>query len=149
MNIITLKRLTILACCISYALLFFYAAASKTIEYSEFRLQIGQSPIISAYATLISYAIPIIEILIGCLLLIERFRLLALFAGYSLMSLFTAYIYLILNYSPYVPCSCGGILESMDWQQHLIFNIAFLLFAIVAILLSSDHQILATYENQH
>lgn len=148
MTLIKLKLIVIQCCCVCYALLFFYAATSKIIEYSEFRLQIGQSPIISAYATLISYAVPTIEIIIGCLLLIERSRLFALFSGYSLMCLFTAYIYIILNYSPYVPCSCGGILEDMGWKQHLYFNIAFLVFATVAIVFYSNPKIMAINENK-
>src|SRR5690606_23761035 len=47
------------------------------------------------------------------------------------MTAFTVYIYLILNYSPFVPCSCGGILEKMGWTEHLWFNIIITLLAIV------------------
>lgn len=46
--------------------------------------------------------------------------------------MFTAYIIVILNYSSFVPCSCGGILEEMGWKEHLIFNIAFTILAAIA-----------------
>jgi hypothetical protein len=35
---------------------------------------------------------------------------------------FTTYIILILNFSSFIPCSCGGILEKLGWTEHLIFN---------------------------
>src|SRR5690606_10893575 len=49
------------------------------------------------------------------------------------MVAFTVYIYLILNYSDFVPCSCGGILEKLGWTEHLIFNAAAVLLSIVGI----------------
>ena len=52
------------------------------------------------------------------------------------MVMFTAYIYLILNYSDFIPCSCGGVLEDLSWTQHLIFNIVFIFLAGVAIFFS-------------
>lgn len=36
-----------------------------------------------------------------------------------------------------MPCSCGGILEKMNWNQHLLFNICFCVLAVPAILLQS------------
>lgn len=51
--------------------------------------------------------------------------------------MFTAYIVIILHFSYFVPCSCGGILEKLGWTEHLIFNVVFVLLAIVAILLQA------------
>ncbi len=45
---------------------------------------------------------------------------------------------MILNYSEFIPCSCGGILEKMDWKTHLIFNIATVIVAAFTIVLSPD-----------
>ena len=50
------------------------------------------------------------------------------------MSMFTAYIYILLNYSSFVPCSCGGILESLTWKEHMLFNIGFMAAAVIGIL---------------
>ncbi|MEJ0031509.1 MAG: MauE/DoxX family redox-associated membrane protein [Bacteroidota bacterium] len=41
------------------------------------------------------------------------------------MVMFTAYIVVITRFSEYTPCSCGGVLEKMSWDQHLVFNIGF------------------------
>jgi uncharacterized membrane protein YphA (DoxX/SURF4 family) len=120
--------------CYLYILLFTYAAVSKLLDFENFRVQLGQSPLLSAFAAVISRLVPMIELLIVVLLLSPRFRLTALFASFSLMLMFTAYIYIILNYSSFIPCSCGGILEKMGWNEHLLFNIIFIILAIIGIL---------------
>ncbi len=61
----------------------------------------------------------------------------ALYSALALMSLFTAYIIAILNFSDTIPCSCGGVLEKMSWNEHLVFNIIFMLMAIIAIVLQT------------
>src|SRR5690606_36105991 len=64
--------------------------------------------------------------------------------SYVLMLFFSTYIYIILNYSPYVPCSCGGVLEKMGWSEHLIFNITFCALALIALyLLNSIKRLLS------
>jgi uncharacterized membrane protein YphA (DoxX/SURF4 family) len=116
-----------------FAVLFVYAAVSKLLAYDEFQAQIGQSPLLTNHVWWISWFIPFIEILVALMLFIPRLQLVALYASFSLMFMFTAYISFILTFSPFVPCSCGGILSSMGWTSHLIFNIAFTLLAIIGI----------------
>jgi uncharacterized membrane protein YphA (DoxX/SURF4 family) len=120
--------------CLLYILLFVYAAVSKLLDFENFQVQLGQSPLLSAFAGWASWGIPITEILIAIALLFPRYRLVGLFAAFSLMVLFTTYIIIILNFSPFVPCSCGGILEKMSWTQHLVFNIVFVFLALISIL---------------
>lgn len=119
-----------------YVLLFIYAAVSKILDFENFRVQLGQSPLLSAYAGYVSVLVPTIELVICCFLLIPKTRILGLFSAYALMVMFTAYIYIILNFSSFVPCSCGGILEDMSWNQHMLFNLAFILLSVIAVLLS-------------
>lgn len=121
-------------CCL-YALLFIYAATSKLLDYDTFRVQLGQSPLLNAFADWVSIGVPGIEIVIAIALMLPKYRLTGLYASYLLMSMFTMYIYIILNYSAFVPCSCGGILQKMTWNEHLLFNSVFMLLAIIAILI--------------
>jgi len=121
--------------CLLYVLLFVYAAVSKISEFQNFRAQLGQSPLLSAYTGIISIAVPLIEIITAFLLVIPKVREFGMLAAVSLMILFTAYIVIILNLSSYVPCSCGGILDNMGWTEHLVFNIAFLLLGFWALIL--------------
>ena len=118
-----------------YALLFIYAATSKLLDFNTFKIQLGQSPLLSAFADWVLISIPAFEICIAIILLIPKFRLLGLYASYLLMSMFTTYIHIILNYSSFVPCSCGGILQKMTWNQHLIFNMVFIILALIAIII--------------
>lgn len=118
-----------------YILLFVYAAVSKMLDFENFRVQLGQSPLLNAYAGIIAWMIPFLEILIALLLVFKASRRIGLLASLGLMVMFTAYIFLILNFSSYVPCSCGGILENMGWNEHLYFNIAFSFLAIGGLLI--------------
>jgi hypothetical protein len=125
-----------------YVVMLTYAATSKLLDFENFRIQLGQSPLVSAFVGWIPITLPASEFIIAILLLIPKFRFIGLFAAYSLMTMFTAYIYIILNYSSFVPCSCGGILEKMTWNQHLVFNIFFIFLAVFAILLKTKHTLL-------
>lgn len=127
--------------CAIYVVLFTYAATSKLLDFENFRIQLGQSPLVSAYASWIPIALPAFEFIIVILLLLPKFRLIGLFVAYTLMAMFTAYIYILLNFSAFVPCSCGGILENMTWNQHLIFNICFIILAGIAILLIPNNNL--------
>jgi len=121
-----------------FILLFVYAATSKLMDYSKFRSQLGQSPMLSDFAGWVVWAIPLTEILISFILVSTRFRTLGLYASFSLMTLFTGYIIAITRFSTYVPCSCGGVLQHLSWSQHLVFNIFFMLLALIAILLGAN-----------
>ncbi|TRW23621.1 hypothetical protein FMM05_13245 [Flavobacterium zepuense] len=128
------KKVIIELVCLSYILLFVYAATSKLIDYENFTVQLGQSPMLSALAEWIAPIILVSEFLLSILLLFPKYRLFALYAAFSLMVMFTTYISIILHYASYVPCSCGGILEKMGWSEHLYFNIFFILLAITGVL---------------
>lgn len=121
-----------------FVLLFIYASVSKLLDFENFQVQLAQSPLISAYAEPISYAVIISELIIVAFLLVPTLRAIGLYLSFGIMVSFTLYIYLILNYSDFVPCSCGGILEKMSWNQHLIFNIVCVFLSAAAIFLQQS-----------
>lgn len=129
------KKYVVEVICLLYMLLFTYAAVSKVLDYHDFSIKLGQSPLFSAFAGWVAISVPMIELLIVLILCFPRWRLIGLFASFFLMVAFTAYIVIILNFSSYIPCSCGGILENMNWNEHLIFNIVFVVLAVIAMLL--------------
>lgn len=130
------KIIQLIPILVSYAfiLLFVYAAVSKIVDFQNFQSQLGQSPLLSAYAETISYSVLGFEILIAIFVAIQRTRFIALYAAFSLMVMFSAYIAIMLAYSSNLPCSCGGILDKMGWEEHLIFNVLFSLIAALAVL---------------
>lgn len=118
-----------------FMVLFIYAATAKLLDFTLFKAQLGKSPLITNYAALFAWTVPAVELFIAALFFVPRFWLIALYASFSLMFAFTAYIAFILTFSPYVPCSCGGILNNMGWTAHLIFNIVFTALAVWGIVL--------------
>lgn len=121
---------------ISYAfiLLMMYTATSKIIDFENFKIQISQSMVISPFTNELVWFIPLVEVMIAVGLMVNKWRTLAFHAAFVLMVIFSTYIYIILNFIPDIPCSCGGVLEKMSWEEHLIFNLAFVILALIAVL---------------
>lgn len=132
-----------------HIILFTYAAVSKILDFQNFQIQIGQSPLLSAFTAWVSYGVPILEIGLVLLLLIPNHRWIGLYGSFLLMVMFSAYIFIILHYSSFVPCSCGGILEKMTWNEHLIFNIVFVILAGIAIVLQSGNRFVYGFLSIH
>jgi len=123
-----------------FILLFIYAATSKLLDFQKFRVQLGQSPFLTTHAGLIAWSIPLIEILIAIIFFIPRLRLYALYTSLGLMVMFTTYIVMITRFSDYTPCSCGGVLEKLSWNEHLLFNAVFIVAAVWAIYLHKTYR---------
>jgi hypothetical protein len=138
----TIKTNFIYIVALLFIVLFTYAAVSKILDFENFQVQLGQSPLLSAFAISISYLVPSVELILVFMLTKPRFRLIGLYGSFVLMTMFTSYIYIILNYSSFIPCSCGGILEKMSWNEHLLFNIAFVILSTLAIILYSATKII-------
>ncbi|MFN3753725.1 MauE/DoxX family redox-associated membrane protein [Flavobacterium sp.] len=131
----TFKTNFIYAVALLHIILFTYAAVSKLTDFQNFQVQLGQSPLLTIFANILAYFIPALEIVISIILMVPKYRITAIYASCFLMFLFTIYIVMILNFTSYIPCSCGGVLEKLGWTEHLIFNSAFVLLSLIAILL--------------
>ena len=118
-----------------YILLFVYASFSKLLDFENFQVQLAQSPLLSAYAGAIAPLVIFTELFLALLLCLKKTWLIGLYGSLFLMVAFTVYIYLILNYSDFIPCSCGGIIEKLGWTEHLVFNIVFAVLALLAVLI--------------
>lgn len=116
-------------------ILFTYAALSKLMEYDKFTVQLAQSPLLTSFAGTVAWAIPALEIVLALLVSVPRWRLLGLYGAYTLMVIFTAYIIAITQFSDFVPCSCGGVLQKLGWTEHLVFNLFFVALCGIAIVL--------------
>ncbi|MDF0718197.1 hypothetical protein PY092_18690 [Muricauda sp. 334s03] len=124
--------------------LFIYAATSKLWDFGQFKVQLGQSPVLTAYADGLAWMVPGVEYLLALLLLFNGTRLAAFYSSLALMVMFTTYILLVLNFSDYIPCSCGGVLEDLGWTEHIVFNLFFVALAIIGIILLEAHPTLKT-----
>ncbi|WP_288462529.1 MauE/DoxX family redox-associated membrane protein [uncultured Chryseobacterium sp.] len=116
-----------------FILLFCYAAISKILDFEKFREQISASPLLNGFSQFLPYTIIIAEFLIAGLLCYRKTRTIGLIGSFILMLIFTGYIALLLSTSKNLPCSCGGILEKMSWNQHLYFNVGCVVLTIIAL----------------
>ena len=116
-------------------LLFVYAAASKLFDYTLFKMQLRNSPLIASYAGTIAWLLPIAEVIIVVTLTVMHTRLFGLYASLFLLLLFTFYIAGMLLSGVNLPCSCGGIIRELSWGQHLLFNLFFIALSIAGIVL--------------
>jgi hypothetical protein len=121
-----------------FILLFVYASVSKLLEFQDFQTQLGQSPLLGAFAVPISFGIIGVELGLAVMLCLEKYRRMGLYGSFVLMVMFTAYIIIILNFTSFTPCSCGGVLESMGWTEHLIFNVFFIVLSAIGIYLIEE-----------
>lgn len=136
MNLKNIKAIMLDVIIFLLAILFIYASVSKLIVIEEFRGQLTQSPLVpQSFVLLLSYAIPMAELVLVVLLYIEKTKLLALYLSFSVMIGFTMYLALLLSIDETLPCSCGGILGTLGFVPHLYFNTFFVLLSFVGILI--------------
>lgn len=120
-------------------LLWSYAAISKFLDFRNTKADMLNQVFPQYIAETLAWAVPIIEILVTALLIFSKTRLVGLYSSFTLLLGFTTYITLIIaNTFGRIPCSCGGILEKMSWNQHLLFNLLFIAVTILSIIL--DHK---------
>jgi hypothetical protein len=136
-NTVAIKKVVLELINYFFILLFVYAATSKLLDYNTFHTQLGQSPLLAAYADGVVWLVPSIEIIVALLLAFKNTRLYGLVGFYGLMVMFTVYIIIILYFTPFVPCSCGGVLEQLGWTEHLLFNGGVVILSAVLILINA------------
>ena len=117
-------------------LMFTYAAFSKLLAFSSFRIQMLIQPVPKWSVVPLIYLIPVAEITTVLLLLFKSSKRYGLFSAAGLMVAFTLYVGLAMTgvYGS-IPCSCGGVIGHLSWQQHFIFNLLFLSISIYGIVL--------------
>lgn len=119
-----------------FAFLFIYTGSDKLQHINKFIDVIQKIPGLYDFASMIGWGIPMIELLLGISLLFFKGSLLRgiLMASWLLMWIFTIYLALILLFKLEGDfCSCGGVIGSMGWSEHLIFNIFCLSIGLVAL----------------
>lgn len=122
--------------------LFVYTAINKLKNHSEFIYTLRQSPLLAKFAAPVSWLIPLVELLISISLLFpERRKSGFLFYG-ILMSAFTLYVGFMFLFTPNLPCTCGGIITQLNWNEHLLVNISFTAIAFIGFKISKPSKFL-------
>lgn len=136
-TLIFFSRRTILTVvCALLIFLFLYTGVSKYLNFITFAEDMKNQPFPQWMTFLLIWVLPAIEIMLGLGLMFNKSRLISLYGSFILMLLFTVYVALILlNVFDKIPCSCGGVLQSLGWNEHLIFNFCFLAISCIGCLL--------------
>lgn len=109
--------------------LFMYAAGSKLSEFNLFRAQLSIYPFIKQMAPFLSVAIPGCEFIIVAFLLLPATRKTGLYASLITLLVFTVYLVIMVTTQNNLPCSCGGVISQLTWQQHILFNFFFIILS--------------------
>ena len=128
-------------------ILFVYTAVSKLVHLDIFQWRLERMPYISHYASLISWVVPFLELVIVGLLWFPKYRTMALYASLILLGLFTTYIIVVLKYSDSIPCSCGGVISALGWRDHILLNVSFMALSLLGILWSKKRYNIQTNQN--
>jgi len=113
------------------AMLFLYTSISKYLTFDDFKWAMENQPFPKGLSWLLILFLPPLEIALAVLLFLSKTRALAFRLTIGMMTVFTVYIAIIsLHVFRYVPCSCGGFIQSLSWHQHLVLNGLLLIMAI-------------------
>lgn len=118
--------------------LFMYTGASKFIDIPDFTRDINNQPFPNSYTPYIVWGLPALELLIAASLMFDITRMAGLYASLVLLLTFTIYAVLVLfHFFERVPCSWGGVIKQVNWQQHLVFNLFFVILSVATIFLTN------------
>src|SRR5215831_19647531 len=106
--------------CALFILLFVYTGLSKLRSHSLFLHTLRIFLAARRLATFLSWMIPTIELLISITLYIPRWQKTGLLLSTGIMCVFTLYLGYVLVFNRTLPCSCGGIISELSWNQHLL-----------------------------
>lgn len=129
------KALIVEIIALLFVVLFLYTGINKLLDYRLFKEQLLDNPMLKPVAGIVVWSLPLTEFVVSLMLFIPTWRTKGLYVSLILMSLFTIYILILLGFSSHIPCSCGGALENLTWNQHILFNLAWIALAFTAIIL--------------
>lgn len=131
----TIRRIVIEIITTILLIVWLHTGISKLIDWRSFSMQMQQSPIFHSYANIVTFAGPIVEIILSGLLIFNRTRMLGMVGSFLLMAFFSWYVCWLMLYLPTLPCSCGGIVSFLNWPQHLALNIFLMIASLVGVLM--------------
>lgn len=117
--------------------LFAVSAYDKFLDHERFMKGLSAVNHIGEYSIVISWMVPIAEVMVCLLLIVPGTAKYGLSAFGSLMVIFTIYILGMLIWAEKLPCHCNLIIEKLSFGEHLAFNVAFICLAIFGLWLNN------------
>jgi hypothetical protein len=130
---------------IVFILLFLYTSIDKLINYKAFIEQFEQSPFLKHLPIWAAWLIPVGELAAALLLALKQWRLKGLYASLLIMIVFLAYVIGLSQLEFYAPCDCGGFINALPLNIHIMLNSLFIVLATIALLI--EHQTQKSHTN--
>lgn len=111
-----------------------YAAINKFINYRSFRLVLGITPSLKEMVSVLTWAIPLIELSIAILVMLQKTKIVGLYLS---ICLFFIYLLGMFQLKLYAPNIRGGLLDGLSFTQYVIVNTFLLTLSLAGILLYS------------
>ena len=111
--------------------IFIYAAVTKLFSPAEFQVKLLKAVYIpSPWIPFLTYLIPVTEIAAVLMCLSRVTEDAGWILLYFLLVLFTGHLLLLHVFSPSAPCSCGGLLDLLTYEQHVYLNSGMILLLV-------------------
>lgn len=105
-------------------LIWIYTSFEKLLRFEQSRKAFHNQTFPVELAEVLTYTVPISELLIALLLLFSVTRWWGYLGSILLLTVFLTYVGLIwVGAFPRVPCNCAGIIESLGWAEHFVLNL--------------------------
>lgn len=115
--------------------LFAYSGISKILDFREFHKVIGESPLLTGFdSAAVAKIVVSSELTIATLLIWRRLRLFGMYFALLILVLFTLYLIKFASQPASASCGCGGFINNLNYQTHMLFNCVCILVAIVGCL---------------
>jgi putative oxidoreductase len=118
-------------------LLWIYTAVAKLADSQEFHRQLNSQVFSLVIADALFYILPVVELMAVALLYYKPLQFYGLCLSLLLLIVFTVYTALVVGGQfSRIPCICGGIISTMSWKTHFVFNLVFVAVATTGIISS-------------
>ena len=115
-------------------ILWIYTGGSKLLDFPMFAHQLEMQNLPQWLTDGLKSTIPAAEIITALLLCSGSTLRYGLMISTLMILVFTIYtIMVLIGFFPKAPCSCGGIISTLSWKDHLTFNLFFLAINLTAL----------------
>lgn len=109
----------------------FYVALDKLWDLPGFHSALVRQPFPDAWADVLYWLLPLIELVVAIMLLFSKGKLAYLLSAF-LMLTFTIYIGLgVAGLYAKRPCGCASVFSGLSWGKHLLVNLVLVGFSIL------------------
>ncbi len=124
----------------AFILLWGYASITKLYNWKLSRTEMHMQIFPAWIGDILFWLIPLSELILILLLMNRAKTVTGIMLSTILIGLFTVYLLIGLTGIMGEPCICAGILKGKSATIHIIFNMVFVIFGIIALVLAPKGQ---------